>query len=332
MSTPVRSSRYSGRDLPACRIIHTGRRDGVPPAAATRKGASAEARRADAAAAVPTEVPAGGGVFGEVGRVTVTDYALPGAPAGIPPALRGECHARGYGDLRRACRREPGRPVRVTVVSFDLPTPPRTGGDPAAFSAAVASMDSAVPRPGIELADIRPPKKLAPFSHAVGLGVVRDLPGSGAGAGAAAGAEAPAGEGDAFGRLILLHDPAWDEGPGLMRVVSFLQADMDAATVSDPLLPQVAWEWLTDGLDGRLTGDTPAVDYRDLRGTVTATTSVRHGDIGGPPLAYQLELRASWTATDTDLASHVRAFAEVLAMVADLPPTGVAALPRRGGH
>ncbi len=36
---------------------------------------------------------------------------------------------------------------------------------------------------------------------------------------------------------------------------------------------------------------------RALGGTVTATTSVRYGDISGPPRAHQLELRASWTAT-----------------------------------
>lgn len=189
---------------------------------------------------------------------------------------------------------------------------------PAAFRAAVDSMTSAALRTGVSLTDIRPPQKLAPYSHAVGLEIDRDTVGN------ELLPHVGDGDGDAFGRLILLHDPAGDEGPGLMRLVTYIQADMDAATVGDPLLPDVAWEWLTDGLDGCLTG--PGVGYRDLGGTVTSTTSVRHGDIGGPPRAFQLEMRASWSATGTDLSGHVTAFSEVLASVAGLPPAGVTVL------
>ncbi|HCT15352.1 MAG TPA: DUF3000 domain-containing protein, partial [Corynebacterium nuruki] len=43
----------------------------------------------------------------------------------------------------------------------------------------------------------------------------------------------------------------------------------------------------------------------------------------------QLELRASWTATGTDLSGHVTAFAHVLAKSAGLPPEGVASFRRR---
>ena len=203
----------------------------------------------------------------------------------------------------------------VTAEAYSVETP-------LSFREAVSSMAAADLREGVSLTDIRAPRRLAPFSHAVGLEIDR----------IAAAREADGwvgdGDGDAFGRLILLHDPAGDEGPGLMRLVAYIQADMDAATVGDPLLPEVAWEWLTDGLDGQLTG----AGYRDLGGTVTSTTSVRDGDIGGPPRAHQLEMRASWSATGTDLSGHVAAFAEVLASVAGLPPAGVAALPARGGH
>ena len=66
-----------------------------------------------------------------------------------------------------------------------------------------------------------------------------------------------------------------------------------------------------------------------LGGTVTATTSVRYGDISGPPRAHQLELRASWTATDIELGPHVEAFCEVLEHAAGLPPVGVTSLGSR---
>ncbi len=42
-------------------------------------------------------------------------------------------------------------------------------------------------------------------------------------------------EGDAFGRLILLFDPEGDEAwNGTMRLVAYIQADLDAAVASDP--------------------------------------------------------------------------------------------------
>lgn len=108
-----------------------------------------------------------------------------------------------------------------------------------------------------------------------------------------------------------------------MRLVAYIQADMDDAVASDPLLPDVAWQWLNESFaekDAR---------YTNLGGTVTSTASVRFGEIGGPPRAYQLEMRASWTAEGTDLSHHVEAFANVLAHVAGLPPEGVTQLGAR---
>jgi hypothetical protein len=131
-------------------------------------------------------------------------------------------------------------------------------------------------------------------------------------------------EGDAFGRLILLHDPegaeAWD---GTMRLVAYIQADLDSSEAVDPLLPEVAWSWLVEALDAR------SEQVTALGGTVTATTSVRYGDISGPPRAHQLELRASWTAITLELGPHVEAFCEVLEHAAGLPPTGVTDLNSR---
>ncbi|MEJ5919724.1 MULTISPECIES: DUF3000 domain-containing protein [unclassified Corynebacterium] len=182
---------------------------------------------------------------------------------------------------------------------------------PQTFRDAVESMHAAQLRDEISLGSIRPPQKLAPLSYAVGLEVLHPET-----------AMVPeTTEGDAFGRLILLHDPraeeTWD---GAMRLVAYIQADMDAAVAEDPLLPQVAWEWLTEGLSEGNAG------FTNLGGTVTTTNSVRYGDIGGPPQAFQLELRASWTAEDNNLAPHVEAFAAVLANIAGLPPVGVTML------
>lgn len=180
---------------------------------------------------------------------------------------------------------------------------------PAQFSRAVESMHRARLRSEISLGTIRPPQRLAPFSHAIGLEVMKPEEEF----------VATTSDGDAFGRLILLHDPqaeeTWD---GAMRLVAYIQADMDDSVANDPLLPDVAWQWLNEGLEG--------TEFTNLGGTVTSTASVRFGDIGGPPRAYQLEMRASWTASGEDLTPHVEAFAQVLANVAGLPPEGVSTL------
>lgn len=189
---------------------------------------------------------------------------------------------------------------------------------PQAFIDAVESMHAARLRPEISLGTIRPPQRLAPYSHAVGFEVSPEdselTP---------ADSDAEEVSGDAFGRLILLHHPEAEEAwEGSMRLVAYIQADMDHEVASDPLLPDVAWQWLTEGLDGA------EAEYTNLGGTVTSTASVRFGEIGGPPRAYQLEMRASWTASGTDLTAHVTAFSRVLAHVAGLPPEGVTELGR----
>jgi len=187
--------------------------------------------------------------------------------------------------------------------------------EPARFRAAVDAMNTATVRPEIELAPIRPPQRLAPFSFALGAEVLH---------GNTDGDPVPEqSEGDAFGRLILLHDPDGDEAwHGTSRLVAYIQADVDAVLAADPLLPEVAWSWLVDALE------THGEPFTALGGTVTSTSSVRFGDIAGPARAHQLEVRASWTPTTETLAPHVEAFCEVLAYAAGLPPTGVVRLQR----
>lgn len=169
-------------------------------------------------------------------------------------------------------------------------------------------------RPEISLGPIRPPQRLAPFSHALGAEITppdSDL-------------VPEFSDGDAFGRLILLHDPEGDDAwNGTLRIVAYIQADVEFAMASDPFLPQVAWSWLTEALD-ELTDE-----YTALGGTVTSTSSVRYGEISGPPQAHQLELRASWTAVTAELGGHTSAFCQVLAEAAGLPPVGVTALTKR---
>lgn len=196
--------------------------------------------------------------------------------------------------------------------------------EPADFRTAVASLHAARIRPEIEVGPIRPPQRLAPYSYAVGA-EVRTADDDEA---------VPVDStGSSFGRLILLYDPAGQEAwNGTMRMVAYVQAEVEAALAMDPLLPEVAWSWLSDAL-GVPAGETSSssqigrgIEVTALGGTVTSTTSVRYGDIAGPPRAHQLELRASWTAAGLELGGHLEAFCEVLSSAAGLPPAGVTEL------
>src|SRR6202008_3254996 len=152
--------------------------------------------------------------------------------------------------------------------ALGLPSNAVTSAEPAPFPEAVAAMNAVTARPEIELGPIRPPQRLAPYSYALGAEVKHpDLE-----------IVPERSDGDAFGRLILLYDPegadAWD---GTIRLVAYIQADLDPSEAVDPLLPEVAWSWLVDALQSRMEQVTA------LGGPVTATTSVRYGDISGPP-------------------------------------------------
>ncbi|MFC5939036.1 DUF3000 domain-containing protein [Corynebacterium choanae] len=184
---------------------------------------------------------------------------------------------------------------------------------PEPFNTAVASMHAASLRDELAVSTIRPPRRLTPYSHAIGVEVEHPLP--------ADGTIPVHSEGDTFGRLVLLYDHE-SEGTwqGDMRLVAFIQADVDHTMAEDQLMPEVVWSWLLEALEQR------EAEYSVLGGTVTATSSMRFGEIGGPPRAYQLELRASWTPDSTDLTRHVQAFGDVLAATAGLPAEGTVSL------
>jgi hypothetical protein len=184
---------------------------------------------------------------------------------------------------------------------------------PVTFSRAVDHLRSVRPRPEIELEEITPPTRLAPYAHAISAAILRR--------------DAHGEEEDevATGRLILLYDPAGqDSWQGTMRLVTYVTAAVEPEIAIDPLLPAVGWSWLTDALDAK------GAEYTAVAGTVTQTLSTRCGDLAGPPTAADIEIRASWTPLDERLDGHLTAWCDLLASTAGLPPPGVAALPGSG--
>jgi hypothetical protein len=189
----------------------------------------------------------------------------------------------------------------------------RTPSDdaPEPFQRAAAALRSAVLRPEVLLSEEPAPGRIAPYSLALSADIVD--------------ARGPA-DADhlASGRFVLLHDPsAPDPWEGTFRAVTFVRADLEPELSTDPLLGAVGWSWLMEALAERGSA------FTQEGGTVTRVVSESFAALGDRPVGVEIEIRASWTPTDTGLAGHLLAWTDLLCMVAGLPPLpeGVHPLP-----
>lgn len=180
-------------------------------------------------------------------------------------------------------------------------------GIPAPFTRAVEEVKRAVARPELEIGEMPPPQRIAPWAYAMTADVV-------------------VGGGElGTGRFILLHDPAGNDAwNGTFRCVTFARADIEHEMATDPLITQVGWSWLTDAL-----GDAGA-QYDQAAGSITVVRSETFGSMADDGDDAQVEVRASWTPRG-ELESHASAWMELLGKLAGLPPLapGVVPLTRR---
>ncbi len=209
----------------------------------------------------------------------------------------------------------PPRPLRPAAVPERRPA----AGGPA-FAAAVAEIEDGLAaqqasRPEIRFDSEPPPRRLAP--HAAAIAAIVEV----------------ADTEIAWGRFVLLYDPAGQDGwAGPFRVIAYLRAELEPEIAADPLIGQVGWSWLTEALQARSAG------YSAPSGTVTRVVTEGFGTKQDEPLATEFEMRASWSPATADgdhfdLDRHVQAWADALCTAAGLPPLapGVARLrpPRR---
>jgi hypothetical protein len=210
----------------------------------------------------------------------------------------------------------------------DTPVPARAGGDADAsaagesagpvFATVVAALKAgrdavAEVRDDLSFEDCPAPSRLAPQAAALAVTAYRD------------------GDEVGTGRLVLLHDPAGQDGwTGMFRVVVHVHADVDEEMAADPLLGEVGWSWLTDALDLHAPG------YGAPSGTVTRVITEGYGAKADEPPSTGFELRASWCPDDDEaedeICGAVLAWSDLLAAAAGLPaqPPGTRALGRRG--
>lgn len=155
--------------------------------------------------------------------------------------------------------------------------------------------------PGLHVEEIGSPQRIAP--HSVAL------------AGELVGGDASL----SSGRFILLHDPLGNDAwHGIFRIVSYTRATVDLEMVADPLLPEVAWSWLTEAL-GR-----SRYEPHLLAGTVTASYGRSFGQMSEEADRGEVEVRASWSPRLDDahpLDDHLLAWQDLLFLLAGQPPT-----------
>ena len=193
-----------------------------------------------------------------------------------------------------------------------MPASPSGPPIPAAFAAALDSVHSAVLRPELAISEIPAPATLAPNSFALAADVTPARHGKDSDLGT--------------GRFVLLYDAdAPDAWGGQFRVICFAQAPLEVEIGVDPFLMDVAWSWLTDGLASR------GARYSNASGTATRLLSTGFGELESQGDGAQIELRASWTPADHDIAAHVEGWGELICMLAGLPPAaeGVSLLSAR---
>ncbi len=173
------------------------------------------------------------------------------------------------------------------------------------FDEIVAEIRAIATRAEIIVEEIPAPQKLAPFAFAMTADTEDEI---------------------GTARFVLLHDPAGQEGwGGDFRCVTFVRADVDHEMASDPMVANVGWSWLIESLEKF------GCEYVQPSGTVTRVASASFGTLNERADDSELEVRASWTPTNSfAIATHVRAWLDLLEHCAGLAPIpeGVTPLTR----
>lgn len=169
---------------------------------------------------------------------------------------------------------------------------------PAAFLAALSSLRSAPPLPGLKRQEIPPPRNLAPYSASIRVqteAVANGLP-------------------IATGTLVVLYDPEQAEiWGGPFRLVTHLRTQIDEDMGTDPLLGEYLWVNLIDRLHQE------AASFIAPVGTVTKELSQSFGGLQLQGSALNVDLRCSWSNDSVDLGQHLSAWSKNVLESAGIP-------------
>jgi hypothetical protein len=96
-------------------------------------------------------------------------------------------------------------------------------------------------------------------------------------------------------------------------VIAFAKSPLETEIGADEYSSGLAWSWLMAALDAN------QAPYSAEAGTSTRVISTGFGALSNQAQHAELELRASWSPMDTNIAAHMHAWQSLICMMSGLP-------------
>jgi len=181
--------------------------------------------------------------------------------------------------------------------TFDMPD-----NIPSEFATAAIGLANPKLRTELDTQQIDAPEKIAPFA----LAFATQVPNR---------AETPMNRG--VGRIVFIYDESQFETWGSnMRVIAYAKSPYENEMALEDDYANFCWGLLTRSLTNN------EVSFSHEAGTVTKMTATGMGSLSDEKVGSEVELRASWSPTDKDLAKHFAAWQDLVAGLAGFSVEG----------
>ncbi len=173
---------------------------------------------------------------------------------------------------------------------------------PSEFATAAIGLANPKLRTELDTQQIDAPEKIAPFA----LAFATQVPNR---------AETPMNRG--VGRIVFIYDESQFETWGSnMRVIAYAKSPYENEMALEDDYANFCWGLLTRSLTNN------EVSFSHEAGTVTKMTATGMGSLSDEKVGSEVELRASWSPTDKDLAKHFAAWQDLVAGLAGFSVEG----------
>ena len=116
------------------------------------------------------------------------------------------------------------------------------------------------------------------------------------------------------GRLVLLWDQEPQESWGSrFRIIIFAKSPLETDIGSEDESTGISWLWLKDALE------VLGASYSAEAGTTTRVISSGFGALANQSDHAELEMRASWSPSDTNIGPHILAWQNLICMMSGYP-------------
>ena len=116
------------------------------------------------------------------------------------------------------------------------------------------------------------------------------------------------------GRFVLLWDTEPQESWGSQfRIIIYAKSPLETDIGSEDSSTGITWSWLSDALEHL------NASYCAEAGTTTRVISRGFGALSAQSDHAELELRASWSPTDSNIGAHLEAWQNLICMMSGFP-------------